>query len=186
MKRFGSRSSSWLFVALVLAASAAAAPAKLRTADEVLGQINPPDVKVSTTSAAGSDAARLLADIQRYREESGSLAPAEAAKRWFALFDRAARAEPPDEQNDFAAYDLVTMRAVGVRSVMAALPPPAAWQELRQEAARRAARGAPDREALTVRFLGELLAGDHVAALATLDALDKSLADLPADRKSVV
>ena len=185
MKRSGSMPSSWLFVALVLAASAAAGPAKLRSADDILGLIDPPEAKASATSAAESDAATLLADIVRYRQESGSLAPVEAAKRWFALFDRAARATPPDQQNDFAAYDLVTMRAVGVRSVMAALPPPTAWQELRQEAVRRAARGTADREALSVRFIAELLARDHVAALETLDALDKLLADLPADAREI-
>jgi hypothetical protein len=157
----------------------------LQTVEEVIGRIEKAEGSDSTAAAVESDGAKLTRDIQRYREESGSLAPDEAARRWFALYDRAAQAAPPEQQLDFAAYDLVTMRAVGVPSVLSALPPPGAWRAWQQEAARRAARGAPNREALSLRFLGELLAGNHVAALATLDSLDKLFAELPAEDREV-
>lgn len=176
-------SFQWVVLLAFAASSAPAAPTKLRTAEEVIRQIERPAGNASQSSATESDGAALLKEIQRYREESATLAPAEAATRWFALYERAAHAAPAEQQMDFAAYDLTTMQAVGVPSMLASLPPPSAWRAFRQEAAQRAARTPADREALGLRFLAELLAGDHAAAHASLDALDKLFADLPADER---
>jgi tetratricopeptide (TPR) repeat protein len=182
MNRIESCFSSLAFLALA-AASASAAPAKLHTAEEVLRQIERPAGEKSQASATESDGAKLLGDIQRYRNESAALAPNDAAARWFALYDRAADATPADAQMDFAAYDLAIMQAVGVPSMLASLPPPAAWREFRREAAQRAARAPSDREALALRFLAELLAGDRAAATVTLDTLDKIFGELPGDER---
>jgi hypothetical protein len=169
---------------LAFAAGAAlAAPAKLRTAEEVLRQIDRPAGNASQPTAAESDGAKLLSDIQRYRDESAAMAPADAATRWFALYDRAAKAAPAEQQMDFAAYDLATLQAVGVQSMLASFPPPGAWKAFRQEATQRAARAPSDREALGLRFLAELFDGDHAAANASLDAFERIFAELPAGER---
>jgi tetratricopeptide (TPR) repeat protein len=165
------------------ATAAGAVPPKLQPAKDVLQQIERPVADTSRPTSAVSDGAKLMSDIQRFRDESAQVASIAAAARWFALYDRARIAPPTEQQMDFAAYDLVTMRAVGVDSMLASLPPPTAWQVLRLEATQRSARAPSDREALGLRFLCELLAGDHVAASATLDALDKLFAQLPAEQR---
>ncbi len=183
MNRFEFRFPLLLTALLALATtSAPAAPAKLRTAEEVLRQIERPAGNASP-AAAESGGAKLLSDIQRYRDESATLAPADAVTRWFALYDRAANAAPAEQQMDFAAYDLTTMQAVGVPSMLSSLPPPAAWRAFRQEATQLAARAPSDREALALRFLAELLAGDHAAANSSLDTLDKVFAGLPGEER---
>lgn len=119
-------------------------------------------------------AARLLADIQRYRDESARLAPEEAAMQWFALFERAATVNQDFDSHDYAAIDALTGTRVSQLSLFAALPPPDAWQAFRAEAARRAQASKAPRSTLGIRYLGEVLAGDRAAARATLDSLDEA------------
>src|SRR5262245_31623820 len=108
MNRSGSRNLCLAFAGLALTiTSAVAAPAKLRTADQCLGDIERSAVKSADATTGKSDGAKLLADIERYRDESGSIAPAEAVARWFALYDRAVLVAPAEQQMDFAAYDIV-------------------------------------------------------------------------------
>ena len=120
---------------------------------------------------------KLLSDIRQYREQAATLAPDQAAERWFQLYDRAASLDESGFDGDFASLDHAIGDMVGVRSSLAALPPPAAWRDFRRLATQRAAEDPDERATLGLKFLGELLDGDRAAATGTLGALEKAGAD---------
>lgn len=164
------------------AVTAGAAPAPLLTPQQVLEKIERKTDDAST-SVPVSEAGQLLADIQQFRNEAATLAPRDAAARWFALLDRANKTGLVASSMEYNAIDIETMQPVGVKSVLASLPPPAAWPALRELAKGRAASAPADREALALRFLTEVLVHDVAAANATLDALDKVFAGLEPDAR---
>jgi tetratricopeptide (TPR) repeat protein len=114
---------------------------------------------------------RLGQDIGVFRQESATLEPQIAVDRWFALFDRASKLG-----FDARSYDVISLAPDGVdpAELFSTLPPPPAWQAFREEAKRRVAANVSDREALTLRFLGEVLTRDRAEANATLELLEKS------------
>jgi tetratricopeptide (TPR) repeat protein len=113
----------------------------------------------------------LHQDIGRFRQESATLEPAAATARWFALFDRAS-----DLGFEAPSSEYISLMSDGMdpSALFSTLPPPQAWPAFRDEAKRRAAARPPDREALALRFLGEMLSRDRAEADATLRALEEA------------
>jgi len=157
--------------------------APLLSTQDVLRQIERPASDSAQSAAPASEAAKLLADIKRFRIDSPQMAPAAAAQTWFALFDRAGKIAADAASSDIGAYDVSTSQGVGVESMFAALPPPPTWPLMRKEATQRAARSPDDREALAIRFLAEILSGDRTAAQGTLDTLDGVFSNLSPDER---
>jgi len=111
----------------------------------------------------------LRLKVKALREEASALAPAEAAKRWLALLD-AYLTIPPDQLYSQRAYeDRLTLG-----TIVTALPPPAAWDEIGRRLADRKTANALQDESL--RLLVAVLRGDAPARQASLDQLRATLA----------
>ena len=98
----------------------------------------------------------LTAKVEAFGNTAESLAPEEAAKQWLALCDQAA---PLLTINSAHPFDASTL--------FEALPPPAAWPELRRLVEARTA-GKTNGRALCLRLLGQVLTHDLRAAASTL------------------
>jgi len=170
-------------VAIVLAAVGALAiagvpaVAELIGADEVLRRLEK-SIK-GEQLASPSNAAGLLADIQRFRAESSAMEAGKAAERWLALYDRAASLGSVTFDGDLRVFDAEISNVVGVQSLLASLPQPASWPALREGANARAGQAPADTRALALRFVTEMLAADHAAAAATLAEIERAAAKLP-------
>ncbi len=123
--------------------------------------------------AASSAATGFLAAIDAYRGDAAKLAPEAAARRWLELYDQAAKLEHERLDDLSNSLDPNTGDIVSRRSLFAALPPVAVWPALRAEVERRAASGAPGRDALGLRYFTALLTNDRDAATQTLAVLEK-------------
>jgi tetratricopeptide (TPR) repeat protein len=155
--------------------------ADLQPADSVLKRIG----KGTASEPPGSsETAKLLADIVAYRGKSASLPPETAATQWLALWDRARALGPARTSSDYSALDPDTRRPVGLTSVLASLPQPAAWPALRRQALSRAKQKPDDPGSLGLQLITELLAGDKAAVFQSLAAFERSLnASAPAERE---
>jgi tetratricopeptide (TPR) repeat protein len=117
------------------------------------------------------ESAALLAELRRFRAEAATLSSDVAAQRWFELYDRAVKIG--DRGYGDSTYDFAAGGDLGPDSLLASLPPPAAWPALRAEATRRAGADSRDRAVLGMRFLGEVLTRDRAAAERTVSALEE-------------
>lgn len=164
-----------LGAAVLAMVSPLACSADLRDARTILQHIE----GASAESASQSEPARLLADIQQFRLENRQLEPAAAAQRWFDQLDRARKA-PQAMTFDASTFDMEVSRPVGIRSVLASIPSPAAWPELRAIATTRAQKSQqPDLNPLAIQLLTEVLNNDAAgvtAALAKIESLTTRLA----------
>jgi tetratricopeptide (TPR) repeat protein len=122
-------------------------------------------------NAPDTEAAKLLADIRDYRANASTMEPGAALRQWFALFERAGAPGGDFSPADFSAFDTALPGMVSQQSLLAALPPPAAWPAFRAELERRVAHGG-EPKILALRYLAELLDGDRAAALVTLGQLE--------------
>ncbi len=110
----------------------------------------------TVTPAPADDQSKLRDELKAFQAASTNLAPAEAARRWLELADRAAKAQRRAAMH----YDPNT-RPVEGDDLLAVLPPPPAWGELAKAiAARPAAKGAAEMRELGLRFLAATLTGD--------------------------
>jgi hypothetical protein len=162
--------------ATVTAAEAAAATAvqSLPPAQAVIGALQKDG---QGPHEQGTDAARLLDDIEHFRRQHANLPPQAAAGAWLGLYDRAVSIDAR-AAGDASAIDIVTRRPVGVLSVIAALPAPAAWPALRAKAAARA-RKSPDRyQDQALELLALELSGDRAAVDAKFKAVDRAIKQL--------
>src|SRR5688572_33208592 len=81
--------------------------------------------------------AMLRKDLDEFRKKVGSLPPPDAAKGWLDLVDRRAKLSPESFRSDEGSS-----MPVQPQELIAAMPPPAAWSELRKAVeARPAAKG---------------------------------------------
>lgn len=157
-----------LGAAILAVLSPVACSAELRDARSILQQI-----EGAAESATRSDSAQLLADIQQFRKDYRQLTPRIAAKRWFEHLDRA-RALPATGMGfDPNGFDPDIGQSVGIRSVLASLPAPAAWPEMRSIARARAKKAGPsDMDALAIQLLTDTLNNDGAAVTATLSTIE--------------
>ena len=148
--------------------------AELRDAKSVLQQIE----SAVAQSAGKSISAQLFADIQQFRGQYRQLAPRVAAERWFELLDRA-RALPEAMEGDPSSIDLEIGNTVGVGSVLASIPAPGAWPEMRTIAAARMKKAGPaDLDALALQLLTDTLNNDGAALKTTLAKVEAATREL--------
>jgi tetratricopeptide (TPR) repeat protein len=177
MTRVFRKSRIAVLLLLVGLANAIPALAELLGAEEVLRRL-----EKSITGAqlqSPSKPAQLLADIQRFRVESGAMDARKAAGAWLELYDRAASLGQLRFEGDYRVYDTETTNVVGLQSVLAALPGPGSWRALRDDANARVRQAPGDARALALRLVTELLAGDRSAGAATLAEIERVAAKLP-------
>lgn len=142
-----------------------AAPAHAGLWDDLMGWLAD---RVLRSVKVSPGAKKLQADIERYRAESGTMAPKKAADEWLALYDRTMKAGGESAM----LWDAEAQGPLGVGSVLAALPGPDAWPLLREAAKARAQKAPKDAGALALRLVTELLAADRAAAAATLEQIE--------------
>ncbi len=125
-------------------------------AGAVLRQVEERNAKPVEKSAALDETAQLHQDLKAFGETAANLPPADAAKRWLELVDRAIKTERSGAE--FQADE-----------ILAALPPPAAWSELAKAvAARPAPKKGAEMHELGLRFLAATLTGDLEARKAVI------------------
>jgi len=102
------------------------------------------------------ESAKLRDDLKLFSDSVTNLAPADAAKGWLELVDRAAKVQ----QQQAANYSPYTI-AIQADDLLGALPPPVAWNELaRAVAARPPARSGGEIRESGLRLLAAALTGD--------------------------
>jgi tetratricopeptide (TPR) repeat protein len=102
------------------------------------------------------EATKLLDDLKSFSQTSTNLAPADAAKRWLELVDRAVKVQQQSVQN-------YNPSAIPVQpdDMLGALPPPADWSGLAKAiAARPPAMGGGAMREAGLRLLAASLTGD--------------------------
>jgi tetratricopeptide (TPR) repeat protein len=176
----------WFVAGALLAATALSAQTgDLLDARSVLRSAEQPQA-VGAPKAL-SKYAVLLADIRKYRVDSHSLSGDAAAKGWFALLDRAMETGTIEWGGDFDSFDDVTQQMVGVKSVLASLPPPKVWPSLRAEATQRVRKDPQSIELLATRLLTEALDNDVSAMKATVVQIEAATSGAdPARRLNVL
>ena len=108
-------------------------------------------------------AALLQTDLATFTSNAPAMPPAEAAMGWLALFDRLANLTPAQRM---AAYVPGESSSLDFGSLIGALPPPSAWEELRAHVAQRAAGDSTDekyRNQLLTLFV-HVLVNDQTAS----------------------
>ncbi len=165
---------AWAWTTTAEAASATnyeGADAVLRQAAEGVNQPKSADEKPSPTTL-------LRTDLKAFKQQSASLAPAEAAKQWLALVDRLLQLNETPAiygQQDGMSHPIQPDELVE------ALPPPSSWAELAKAIeARPVGEGAQTLQTFGLRLLAHTLLGDttkrreDIAALEALAAKAKT------------
>jgi hypothetical protein len=114
-----------------------------------------------------SPMALLRFDLERAPERMKNLPPQEAARAWLALVDRfAALKNTPDAEG--------SRRPVGFSDVIAALPPPSAWEALATQVQARYTRAGANKTVLdtSLLLLVHLPQGDAAAQWKDIAALE--------------
>ncbi|MBB5034248.1 tetratricopeptide repeat protein [Prosthecobacter vanneervenii] len=109
--------------------------------------------------------------VKAMRTEAASLAPAEAAKRWLALLD-AYLTIPAEQLYSNRAYE----DRLSMATIIMALPPPAAWEEIRTQLEKR--KGAKPLQNEALRLLAAALLGNTAAEKECLERMRKEVASL--------
>ncbi len=111
----------------------------------------------------GAEAAKKVeAKIKAFGAVCERLAPADAAAKWFALFEEASKKWKSED-----AYRPETLSA---ETAMGALPPPSAWPPLKALIYSKT-MGLNDRRSIELRLFAELLTNDLKAAEASIVSL---------------
>ena len=147
-------------------------------ADAILRQAAESSNQPKSKEEKSSPAAQLRADLKAFKQQSGSLAPAEAAKQWLALTDRLLQLnETPANYGQQGGM----AKSLQPEELVEALPPPASWAELAKAIeARPAGEGAQVLQGIGLRLLAHTLLGDttkrreDIAALEALAAKAKT------------
>ncbi|HEY0683822.1 MAG TPA: tetratricopeptide repeat protein [Steroidobacter sp.] len=173
-----------LGAAILALLSPLAWPDDLRDARSVLQHIEGAAAK----SAARSESAQLLADVQQFRKQYRQLTPRVAAERWFEQLDRARALPAPQREMDPASFDPDISRSVSIRSMLASIPAPEAWPEMRAIAVERVKNTAQSDVAdLAVQLLTEALNNDAAAVKSTFARLESAASKLdPEARKQAM
>lgn len=141
-------------------------------ANEVLRQVQERKNKPAEKPAILDENAQLRHDLQAFDQSVTNLAPADAARRWLELVDRAFKIQR-SRQN--ASPSTVPIES---GDVLGALPPPETWNELaRAIAVRPGAKKGEEVRALGFRLLAATLTDDTNAqkqVIADLQSLAKA------------
>ena len=158
------------FTTFALSASAADV---LRGAAAVLDEVAAKTgAQAQAAAKPPSATATFRADLSNFTARVTTLAPAAAAQEWLALADR--HAKLPSRVGFDANEEQVPPPQF--TELIAALPPPVAWDELiKAIAARPAPTALKDAREIGLRLIGSALAGDRAAMTAQVTAFDDLL-----------
>ncbi|MGA2854211.1 MAG: tetratricopeptide repeat protein, partial [Verrucomicrobiota bacterium] len=170
-----------LCVACVLAWAGSNGPARAEDyqgAEAVLKQAAESSDHAKSRHEENSPASQLRADLKAFKQQSATLAPADAAKQWLVLVDRFEQlTETPANPFQQAGADL----PLEPQELLDALPPPSAWAELAKAIeSRPLGEGSQALREHGLRLLAHTLTGDaakrqnDLAALEALAAKAKS------------
>lgn len=162
---------SWIFAGL-LAGSAMAKGADYAGAKAALEEAA---AAAARDKEGGEEDSPLKLDkeLQAFQAEAAGLPPKDAAARWLALVERGLNA-PRDEMRYSRGFEF--------GKYVKALPPPAAWPELRAAlAARKPTPGDVMAQTLGLRWFVNRLLNDTKAMQADYDAITKLLGDSEGD-----
>ena len=152
--------------------SSVSAADSLRGAASILEQISQGADPATQPAKPTSEAAKLRTDLSNFTARASTLAPAAAASEWLALADRLGKM--PARMRYGAGGDQVPPPQFP--ELIAALPPPTAWDELAKAiAARPAPKTLKDAREVSLRMLGLALTGDRAALGAQSAAFDEML-----------
>lgn len=153
-------------LATVFAVTTVAA-ADFQGADAVLRKVAEESAIKQDAKAPADEHGKLREDLIQFRKKAGSLPPAEAAKGWLELVDRRAKLAP-----DFMRRSEMLSPPVRGEEVIVALPPPAAWAELKKAVeARPAAKGPDEIREIGLRLLVSTLNADVAGRAREVTAL---------------
>ena len=150
--------------------SALAAGTDLLPMDTVLSRI---DKTIKPDQKATSEPAKLLLVIIEFRKVSATMPADRAVRDWLTLWDRAQQLTTKKDITDYAAFDNEIYSSIGLRSVVASLPPPASWLALRKQAIERAKQAPADVSSLVLQFITELLLNDKPAIWKSLPSFER-------------
>jgi tetratricopeptide (TPR) repeat protein len=167
-----------LTLAGLLAGGVCARAADFIGAAGVLRQVDDRKAKPDDQAKTTNEVTRLKADLQAFSAAAAGLPAAEAAQRWLALADRAAKVQGHARRGG----DSESLRR---EDLLAALPPPEAWGELaRAVQTRPPAKGNADTRNIGLQLLAAVLTGDtngQNQAVARLSAKAKGADEQTAD-----
>ncbi|HEY4416301.1 MAG TPA: hypothetical protein VGO57_11470 [Verrucomicrobiae bacterium] len=116
---------------------------------------------------------QLRDELKTFSQNATNLPPADAARKWLELVDRASKLQSQSVRNDNPSSPPLT-----ADEVLAALPPPAAWNVLAQAiAARPPAKKGNEINEVGLRLLAAALSGNT-------DARDQAITNLQAKAQS--
>ncbi|HEY3330709.1 MAG TPA: hypothetical protein VGK19_11845 [Capsulimonadaceae bacterium] len=142
-----------------------AASPDLQGAEAILQKLPPADSGANPLlTAPGDNSAKLSADIDKYKAEVAALKPHDAAIQWVALAVRCASLS----RNSQFEY----RQRGALAGLVAALPPPAAWQEISAllDSRAKSTPGQPARMTV-LKLIGHMLANNVAAQRSDLTTL---------------
>lgn len=149
-------------IALVLSPLRMTAAEPLQGATAVLGSLKDRLGKTDAGSEPVSDSDKVRADLTNFTAQAAGLAPAAAAQGWLALADRVAAL--PEQTGDQMPFGVPSPL---VQDLIAALPPPEAWDDLAKIIAARPAPGTlKETREFGLRMLALALVGDRPGLVA--------------------
>lgn len=127
---------------------------------------------VQTTTKPPSETVRFRSDLSNFTARAATLLPANAATEWLKLAERFSELPP---RQRFVPGEEPT-QPVQFTEVIAALPPPASWDDLvKAIQAQPAPTGVKDARIASLRMLGSALAGDRAGLAAQVTAFEELL-----------
>lgn len=169
-------------VAVALSAWGAEGTNGLRGAAAILAEVAAQQEKRADPDAALSPGAQLRLDLSNFTARASALAPSAAAEGWLALEARQAALPASGPRGlDVHGQGAASQPPV-FRDLLAALPPPGAWDELaRQLRDRPEPASLKDLRVASLRMLGAALAGDGEGLRGQAKALEQLV--LKADQR---
>lgn len=146
---------------------------ELRGAAAILGEVAArTGAEAAAVAKPLSPVAVLRRDLSNFTARVSTLAPSEAARAWLALADRQGKVVSPVQFGE----EGLDAPPVQFAEVIAALPPPDAWNELvKAIGSRPAPSGLKDLRELCLRLVASGLAGDRAGISAQVSAFDELL-----------
>jgi tetratricopeptide (TPR) repeat protein len=166
-----------LFVGIVSPFAVAAAENYLGT-EGVLHRIEEINARPGQAGPSTNEAAKLREDLKAFSASVKNMPPADAAKGWVALVDRAIKAHKNMQNFQSGQIPLQSTDLLG------ALPPPADWPALAEAVTNRpAVKGSGGVQEMGLRFLVFTLTGNMAAREAEITNFEANAKEAPAETK---
>ncbi len=174
----------FLFALLVGCAGVLATEPEWLGAEAALSRLSGSSAEADNPDADEADDSmpKLASDIDAFAEASGTLEPAEAAAQWLALLDRLLVLTAPNEDDDYGygygggyGYGMEDTKGVpSFRRMIQVLPPPSAWDAIRDGIDSRPKPEKPGALLAryhTLRFFASFLVNDGEGVRGELEAI---------------